>query len=87
MRADVDVQINQLERLAYSRQRRLGNRLRLAREGDDRAVVVGVHFAVQHKHARHAAHGRHNRIHLGGVAPFGKIRHAFNQAFHLSFAQ
>ena len=44
--------------------------------------MVGVHLVVQHIHARHAAHGRDEGLHLCRIPTLGKIRHAFNQSFH-----
>ncbi len=82
MRPGVFRQVNQFHGLARAQQRGFRHGVRLARQRDYRAVVIRVHLAIQHVHARHAAHCRDNGVDLGGVASFRKIGHALNQSFH-----
>ena len=48
----------------------------------DAAVVVGVTFAIEQIDAGNFAHRGDDGVDLGGVAPFGKIRNAFDESFH-----
>ena len=82
MRPGMLGQINQLGRFAHAAQRRFGHRLGLAGDGHHAAVMVRVAFTVQQVHARNFAHGRHDGVHFGRVAPFGKIGNAFDESFH-----
>ena len=51
---------------------------RCADEGDDAAVVVGIHLAIEQVDAGDF-HGVDDGIDLGGVAAFGEIGNAFNE--------
>ena len=76
MRSRVLGQVDQFHGLAGAQQRRFPHGVRLSSQGDYASVVVRVHLAVQHKHARDAAHRRDNGVYFCGIASFGKIRHA-----------
>ncbi len=82
MRTLVFRQVDQFHGFAGAQDSRFRHRLRFARQRDYAAVMVGVHFAIQHIYARHTAHRRDNGIDLRGVAAFAKIGHALNQSFH-----
>jgi hypothetical protein len=83
MRALMDGQVNEFSGLAYTEQRGFRNGIRVASEGHDAAIVIGVHFAVKDVHAGYAAHGGNNRFNLCGIASFGKVRNALNQSGHI----
>ena len=55
------------------------NGFTLADQGDDAAVVVGIHLPVEEIDAGDL-HGFDNGIDFGRVAAFGKIRNAFDQS-------
>ncbi len=55
------------------------NGLAVADESDDRAIVVGIHFAVEEIDSRNF-HGGDDGVNFGRVAAFGKIRNAFNKS-------
>jgi len=71
--------IDQLGGLAYAANGGFLNGFALAGQGDDRAVVVGIHLAVEEIDAGNL-HGFDNGIDFGGVAAFGKIRNAFDKS-------
>ncbi len=71
-------EIDQLRRLADSANCRFLNRVALANERDDAAIVVGIHLAVEQIDAGNL-HGFDNGVDLGRIAAFGKIGNAFNQ--------
>ena len=58
------------------------HRLRRARKGQNRAVVVAVRVPVEQQNAGDLPHGGGYRIDLGGVPPFGKIGDALDQRRH-----
>src|ERR1035438_7258035 len=82
VRAGMHVHVDQFEGLAGTENGRFANRFGVACEGDDAAIVIGVHFPVEDVDIGDAAHGLDNRIDLGGVAAFREIRYAFDQSFH-----
>ena len=58
VRSGVLRQVDQFHRLAHAAQRGIGHCIRLARQRDHAAVVVGVHLAIENVNTRDAAHGR-----------------------------
>ena len=82
MRAGVAREIDQLGGFADAAQRRLGDVLGFAGERDHAAIVVRVAFAVEQEDAGNFAHGRDDGVHFGGIAAFGEIRNAFDEALH-----
>ena len=62
---------------------RLDDRLRRADEGDDRAVGVFARIDVEQRHAADSLDLRRDAADHRGVAPFGKIGHAFHQLAHV----
>ena len=72
-------EVDQLGSLPYSANGGFLNGFALADQGDDAAVVVGIHLAVEKIDAGDF-HGFDNGIDFGRVAAFGKIRNAFNQS-------
>ncbi len=83
MRTPMKIHVDQFDRLARAQNRRLRHGVRLSRQSNHAAVVVRVHFVIQHPHSRHAAHRLDQRIHLGLIAPLAKIRHTLNQSSHI----
>ncbi len=79
VRALVLGEVDQLGGLAYSANGGFLNGFALADQGDDAAVVVGIHLAVEEIDAGDF-HGFDNGIDFGLVAAFGKIRNTFNQS-------
>ena len=71
-------QVDQLHRLRHRAKRRLRHLPGLARERNHAPVVIGVHFAIENRHAPHGKNGRGQRVHPGGVASFGKVRDALH---------
>ena len=61
----------------------LDHRLRRADEGDDRAVGVFARIDVEQRHAADSLDLGHDAADHRGIAPFGKIRHAFHQLAHV----
>jgi hypothetical protein len=82
MRASVLGHINQLNGFARALQRGFGNRVGFASQGNDAAVVIGIHLVVQHPDTRHLAHGLNQCVNSRRVAAFAEIRHTLNQSFH-----
>src|SRR5205085_8070727 len=78
MRAGVLREINEFGGAADAANGCLSDSVTLADQGDDAAVVVGVHFAVQQKNAGHF-HGGDKRVNLGGIAAFRKIGNALDK--------
>ncbi len=62
----------------------IGHRRGRPDEGQHRAVMIGVRSAIQQDHFRNRNDGLDDRIHLGGIAPFGKIGNTLNQLSHHS---
>ena len=83
MRAGVLGEVDQFRGFSDSAQGCFGHRFRLAGQGDDAAVVVGVAFAIEQVHAGDLAHRGDDGVDLCGIAPFGEIRNAFDQSFHV----
>ena len=78
----VEGQVDQLSCLADAEQSRVRHGIGIADQCDDATVVVGVHFAVEHVYAGHAAHSRDDSIDFCGIAPFRKIWDALDQSIH-----
>ena len=57
------------------------DRLAFADQGDDAAVVVGIHFAVEQVDAGHL-HGVDDGVNFGFIAAFGEIGNAFDERGH-----
>ena len=74
-------QVDEFGSLAYSADSGFLNGLALADQSDDRAVVVGVHFAVKEVNAVHF-HGGDDGVNFSRIASFGKIGHALYQRRH-----
>ena len=55
------------------------NGLALAYQGDDAAVVIGIHLAVEEIDSWNF-HGFNDGVDFGRVAAFGKIRNAFDKS-------
>ena len=72
-------EIDQLGGLPYAANGGFLNGIALADQGDDAAVVIGIHLAVEEIDAGNL-HGFDNGIDFGRVAAFGKIRNAFHQS-------
>src|SRR5579871_3395990 len=81
MRALMLGEINQLCRLANAANGRFSNDFTVAYDGDDAAVVIGVHLAVQKRDARNL-HGVDDSVNDCFVTAFREIRYAFNQCGH-----
>jgi hypothetical protein len=82
MRAGMLRQVEQARRVAHTAQSGFGHGLRTPGKRDHRAIVIGIAVAIEHPDAGHGAHGFRERVHFRDVAPFGKIRHAFDKTFH-----
>ena len=85
MRPLMLVQVNQLGCLAHPANRRFLNGFSFARQGEDTAIVVRVHFAVQQVNTVHL-HGVDDGINSSPVTAFGKIRNTFHQRRHTAEA-
>src|SRR5208337_3045464 len=72
-------QIDQLGGLPYPANGSFLNGIALAYQGDDAAVVVGIHLAIEEIDPGNL-HGFDNGINFRRVAAFGKIRNAFHQS-------
>jgi len=70
-------EVDQLGGFAYAANGGFLDGVALADQGDDAAVVVGIHLAVEEIDAGDF-HGFDNGIDFGRVAAFGKIRYAFH---------
>ncbi len=81
MRSRVLGEVNQLGGLADAADRGLRHLHRIANQGDDTAVVVGVHLAVEQIHAVHL-HGFDDGVDPGLVAPFRKVGYTFYECGH-----
>ncbi len=81
MRALVPGEIDQLGSFADSTDRGFLNGLALANQGDDAAIVIGVHLAVEQVDAGDL-HRVDDGIHARFVAALGKVRNAFHQRRH-----
>jgi hypothetical protein len=81
MRALVFGQVDQLGGFAYAANGCFLDRFALTDKGDDRAVVVAIHFPVQQVDSFHS-HGLDDGIYPRFIATFGKVRNAFHQASH-----
>ncbi len=79
MSALMDVQVDQLRGSAHAADGGLGNRFAVADEGDDAAVMVGVHFAVEQIHARDL-HGIDDGVDLCGIATFREVGNTLNKS-------
>ncbi len=76
-------EVNQLGGFSDAAEGGLGDGVRLAGDGDDAAVMVGVAFAVEEIHARDFAHGGDDGVNFGQIAAFGKIWNRFDESFHV----
>ena len=72
-------QVDQLGGLAHAAQGGLANGIPGADDGNDAAVVVGVHLPVEQGDARNREQGIDEGLHLGGVAPFAEVGDTLNQ--------
>ena len=81
MRARVFREINKLGRLAHAANGGFRHVDRIAHQGDDAAVVVGIHLAVEQIDAIHL-HGFDNGVDPRLVSPFREIRYAFYDCWH-----
>ena len=84
VRALLMIQINQVSSLANAAQGGLADGLARPGQGDDRAVVVGVHLLVEQVNLRHGEHGLDNRLHFGFVPAFAEVWNAFDDGLHNS---
>src|SRR5580692_10991104 len=71
-------QIDQLSRFAHSANRSLFDGLAIPNQGNDAAVVVGVHLAIEQIDARNL-HRFDDGVDFGRIAALREIRYAFNQ--------
>jgi hypothetical protein len=76
--------VDELGGTLHSPESRLADRLGRADEGDDRAVRVGTRVDVQQRDAGHGLDGVGDLPDERLVTPFGKVRHALDDPFHLS---
>ncbi len=81
VRARVLRKIDQLGGLAHAANRGLSHVNGIADQRDDTAVVVGIHLAVEQVNAIHL-HSVDDGIDAPFVAPFGEVRHTFDQYRH-----
>jgi hypothetical protein len=81
MGAGVNVEIDQLSGFAHAANGGFLNGFAVSDQGDDAAVVVGVHFAVEQVDAGHF-HGVDDGVNFGFVAAFGEIGYAFDERGH-----
>ncbi len=81
MRALVDVEVDEFGSLANAADGGFLNGFALADQRDDRAVVVGVTFAIEQIDAGDF-HGVDDGVNFRFVAAFGKIWDAFYQRGH-----
>jgi len=81
MRAGMRVEVDQLSGFAHPANSGFLNGFALTDQGDDAAVVVGVHFAVEQVNAGHF-HGVNDGVNFGFIAAFGKIRNTFDERGH-----
>jgi len=72
-------EIYEQRRLFNRAERRIGHRRGRSNESQYGAVMIGVRFAIQQDHFRDRNDGLDDGIHLGGIAPFGKVGNALNQ--------
>jgi len=79
MRAGVLREVDQLGRFADAANGGFLNSLAFADEGDDAAVVVGVHLAVEEVDAGDL-HCCNDGVDFGGVAAFRKIGNTFDKS-------
>ena len=81
MRARVLGQVDQLGSFADAADRRLGDVDRIADQGNDAAVVIGIHLAVEEIDAVHL-HGFKDGVDASLVAPFREVRNTFDECGH-----
>ncbi len=81
MRSRVFGQVDQFGGLANAANGGLGYIHRIAHQGDDAAVVIGVHLAVEQIDAVHF-HGFDNGVDFGFVAPFREVGYTFDECGH-----
>ena len=67
-------EVDQFDRLFDAADGCVGHCRRRSDERQNAAIVIGVRFAVEEYDIGHRQDGLHDRIHFGGIAPFGKIR-------------
>ena len=81
MRARVLGQVDQFSGFADAANRRLGHIDGIADQGDDAAVVIGVHLAIEEIDAIHL-HGFEDGIDASLVAPFREVGNTFDECGH-----
>ena len=81
VRALVLGEINQLSGFAHAANCGFCDGVALAHQGDDAAVVVGIHLAVEEIDAIHF-HGGDDGVNLRFVASFGKVGDALDKCGH-----
>ena len=81
MRAGMLGEVNQLGGLADAADGSLGNVRRIADQGDDAAIMVGVHLAVEQINAVHL-HGFQDGVDAGLVAAFREVGNTFDECGH-----
>src|ERR1035441_8364403 len=67
-------EVDQRDRLFDPAEGCVGHRRRRSDERQNAAIVIRVGFAVKQHDIGHREDRLHDRIHFGGIAPFGKIR-------------
>jgi hypothetical protein len=72
-------EIDQLGSLAHAANGSFLDGFAIPDEGDDTAVVIGVHLAIE-KVDSWQFHGFDDGVNFGGVAAFGKIGDAFDES-------
>ena len=81
VRARVLGEVDQLGGLTNAPNRSFGNVNRIADQGDDAAVVISVHLAIEEIDSVHL-HGFDNGVDASLVAPFGEVRDTFDDCWH-----
>ena len=76
-------EVDQLGGFSDAAERGLCDRVRLAGNRDDTAVMIRVAFAVEQIHSGNFAHCGDDGVNLGPIAAFGKIRNRFDKSFHV----
>ena len=79
MRALVLGEVNQFRGLPYSANRCFLDGIAFPHQGDDAAIVIGIHFAVEQVDAGNL-HGIDNGVNFRRIAAFGKVRNAFDKS-------
>src|ERR1700759_662464 len=81
MRARVLGEIDQLSGFSDTAYRSLSHIDRIAHKGNDAAVVIGVHLAVEEIDSVHL-HGFDDGVDATFVASFGEVRYTFDECGH-----